>query len=157
VTSCKEEEESMHINLENSQDSVTICRPPHLLFSTLCLTRSADPNEPFPICSNTSYCSIPVVLLVQNSPAERRMLLKRKLREKLSLIRRTCPKQIKNRFKFWKYDFLNSSRTYGVPNPKQQHGGRENMKKENLGTKQELIAWRIEIAMDQLDDNRVRS
>ena len=31
------------------------------------------------------------------------------------------------------------------------------MKKEKLGTKQELIAWRIEIAMDQLDDNRVRS
>ena len=155
MTSCKEEEESMHINLENSQDSVTICRPPHLLFSTLCLTRSADPNEPFPICSNTSYCSIPVVLLVQNSPAERRMLLKRKLREKLSLIRRTCPKQIKNRFKFWKYDFLNSSRTYGAPNLK--HRGSIYMKKENLGTKQELIAWIIEIAIDQLDGNRVCS
>jgi len=34
---------------------------------------------------------------------------------------------------------------------------RKHMKKEKLGTKQELIAWRIEIAMDQLDDNRVRS
>ena len=155
MTPCKEEEESMHINLENSQDSVTICQQPHLFFSTLCLTRSADPNEPLPICSNTSYCSIPVVLLVQNSPAERRMLLKRNLREKLSLIRRTCPKQIKNRFKFWKYDFLNSSRTYGAPNLK--HRGSIYMKKENLGTKQELIAWIIEIAIDQLDGNRVCS
>uniref|UniRef100_A0A0A9BIX7 NEK3 n=1 Tax=Arundo donax TaxID=35708 RepID=A0A0A9BIX7_ARUDO len=30
----------------------------YLFLSTLCLTRSAEPNEPFPICSNTSYCSI---------------------------------------------------------------------------------------------------
>lgn len=30
----------------------------HFFFSTLCLTKSAEPNAPFPICSNTSYWSI---------------------------------------------------------------------------------------------------
>lgn len=30
----------------------------HFFFSCLCLTRRAEPKEPFPICSNISYCSI---------------------------------------------------------------------------------------------------
>lgn len=30
----------------------------HFFFSSLCLTRRADPKAPFPICSRISYCSI---------------------------------------------------------------------------------------------------
>ena len=122
VTPCKDE--SIHINLENSQDSVTICQQPHLFFSTLCLTRSADPNEPLPICSNTSYCSIPVDCGAPGSEITCRAedALKRNRKNsvkgvklsnectcsefKREVIRRTYPKQIKNRFKFGKYAFF---------------------------------------------------